>query len=214
MIKAVLFDVGGTLIAPHPSVGAVYSRVAARHGIERNPAELNIRFKESWRKRKGRRELVDKEWWRRVVDDVFERDSAGFFEELYDEFAKKEVWRIYPDVEEALGALKTRGLVLAVASNWDCRLPALLKGLNLERFFNRNFISFEMGTVKPDPRFFQRVLEELGLEPLEVLHVGDDLNEDIAGAQNAGLRAYHIDRLNKPKNSRTLSSLNELLVRI
>ncbi len=214
MIKAVLFDVGGTLITPHPSVGAIYSAVAARHGVHVAPEKLNLGFRTAWAKRKHERSLIDKKWWQSVVEESFGQDTSAFFNEIYDEFEKKEVWRIYPDAEITLKALRDRGIRLAVASNWDARLPALLKQLDLERYFERQFISFDLKIVKPDVRFFQFALEEMAIDPMEMLHVGDDPVEDIEGAQKAGLRAYFIDRIHKPKNSRTLSSLDELLLRL
>jgi len=218
MIKAVFFDVGGTLIAPYPSVGAIYSEVAGRHGISLTPEVLNLRFRKAWGKQKSRRALVDKSWWRAVVDDIFEgssfKDQNGFFEELYREFEKKDSWRLFPDVIETLAQLRERGIRLAVASNWDERLPALLKTLGLAPYFERQFISFDLKISKPDVRFFNHALQTMGLKPLEALHVGDDPVEDIEGAQKAGLRAYRIDRIHKPKNSRTLSSLDEILLRL
>ncbi|MCG3203376.1 MAG: Phosphoglycolate phosphatase [Elusimicrobia bacterium] len=213
-----LFDVGGTLIHPHPSVGHIYAQVAEGHGVKESPNEINLKFKESWKKNKKIRTAIDKNWWKKIVFDVFDKNQfqspESFFEELYKEFEQKHSWRIYPDVEDTLTALKNRAIRLALASNWDSRLPKLLDDLGLSRHFEKQFISFQIDLIKPDPKFFQTALHDLHLDPLEVIHIGDDLEEDIEGAQQAGLRAYLIDRLHKPKNSRGLSSLNEILVRI
>src|SRR2546426_10400542 len=63
--RAVFFDVGGTLIHPWPSVGEIYSRVAARHGIHRNPDELERSFHGSWKALKSRGLTVSRNaWWR------------------------------------------------------------------------------------------------------------------------------------------------------
>src|SRR5580700_10426449 len=45
-IRAVTFDVGGTLIEPWPSVGRVYAEVAARHGLEVAAEDLDRQFAE------------------------------------------------------------------------------------------------------------------------------------------------------------------------
>ena len=51
-ILAVTFDVGGTLIEPWPSVGAIYAEVAAEHGLPGLSAgELTRRFGAAWRTR-------------------------------------------------------------------------------------------------------------------------------------------------------------------
>ena len=47
-IKAITFDVGGTLIEPWPSVGHAYAEVAARHGVTVEPDEVTSRFVKAW----------------------------------------------------------------------------------------------------------------------------------------------------------------------
>ena len=41
---------------------------------------------------------------------------------------------------------------------------------------------------KPSPRFFQLAVSDMGLEPDEVVMIGDDIESDVGGAQRAGLR--------------------------
>lgn len=192
MIKAVLFDVGGTLITPQPSVGAVYAEVARRHGVEAGAEELNERFKRAWQDNKKHRKAVDKAWWRRVVTDVVKPytflDFERFFDDLYDTFRQPKVWRIHPQAVPTLSALKNKKLLLAVASNWDDRLPHLLTDLGLALYFSLQFISCSVGFIKPDPRFFKYILNALKLRPEEVIHVGDDPEEDIAAAKKCGIR--------------------------
>lgn len=219
MIKAVFFDVGGTLLHPNPSVGDIYSTVARRHTDSAPDAILlNQRFKTAWKKRKEQHLKIDKTWWKDVVTEVFAgvtfKNFDDFFEDLYDMFARKEAWSVFPDAEETLKGLKYKGLRIATASNWDERLPGLLDALGLSRHFERIFTSHELGVVKPNPDFFKMALDQMKVSAIEAIHVGDDPDEDVACAQAAGLRAYHIDRNSKPKNSRSLVSLNEIFVRI
>jgi putative hydrolase of the HAD superfamily len=218
MIKVVFFDVGGTLIEPFPSVGDIYSRVAAKHGVTMSPAVLNEKFKQVWKEKKPDRLTVDKNWWGDVVTAIFENqrfsNEQAFFDELYATFAYPQAWKIYGDVIETLDQLKQRSVRLAVASNWDSRLPALLDQLGLSSYFEHFFISFEMGLQKPNPEFFRRALQKMAVDPIEALHVGDDVEEDIRGAEAAGLRAYHINRREKPINSRMLVDLKEVLLRL
>jgi putative hydrolase of the HAD superfamily len=125
-IEAVTFDVGGTLIAPHPSVGAIYARVAARHGTQGLSAEtLNRRFARVWKE--FRPFHHGREDWSRLVDRVFDGlvprlPSETFFPELYDEFAQVSAWRIFDDVIPTIEALAGIGLDLGIISNWDDRL--------------------------------------------------------------------------------------------
>ena len=218
MIKAVFFDVGGTLIRPFPSVGAIYSQAAARHGIEAPADLLDQRFKEEWKKQKAKRLSVDKPWWRELVEATFTAHSFknfdAFFEDVYRAFAAKEAWAVFPDVRVTLEELRQRKLRLAVASNWDERLPDLLRVLDLDSAFECHFTSFQMGMTKPNPHFFKRALEAMKLHPLEAIHVGDDFEEDVKCAEAAGMRAYLLDREARPLSSRSLKNLSEITLRI
>jgi putative hydrolase of the HAD superfamily len=63
----------------------------------------------------------------------------------------------------------------------------------LTRFFTTICDSHLEGVEKPDPRFFQAVLEQSGSRPETTLHVGDLYHVDVVGARNTGLQAMLID---------------------
>lgn len=104
----------------------------------------------------------------------------------------------YPDVAPALREMRSRGLRLAVISNWDASLHRILRVNGLTEFFEVVTASLEFGVEKPDPRIFHHTLERLGARPEEALHVGDLVEDDVVGAEAAGMRAVHIDRKNGP----------------
>jgi len=199
-------------------VGGIYSRVAARHGVDAPAEVLNERFENAWGPAKKVGSSIEKEWWRGLVEKVFEpyHVPAGdaFFDDIFDSFREPSSWQIYPDVLDTLAQLKEKGVRLAIASNWDERLPPLLDALGLSGHFEKKFISFDVGVAKPDIRFFRRALEDMKSDPIETAHVGDDPEEDIKGAEAAGIRAYLINRKRKPINSRMMSDLSEILLRI
>jgi putative hydrolase of the HAD superfamily len=214
-IQAVSFDVGGTLIEPHPSVGHVYAEVAIKAGLASfDPDLLNARFSSAWRGK------VDFDYSRRAWAEIVLKTFAGgsetfgasspFFHELYERFAQADAWRLYDDVFPALEALTGRGLKLAVVSNWDDRLRLLLRNLQLDRFFHAIEVSGEIGFHKPAPEIFQRAVQALGVPARTVLHVGDSPIEDLEGAERAGLRALLINRKARKAAGTTISSLLEL----
>lgn len=215
MIKCVFFDVGGTLISVTPSVGHIYSEVAKKHGNKISPEDLNHRFKTAWKTKKGSNDGVDKTWWKELVEDVFSpyqwKDKEMFFEDLYKRFQDKNVWQIFPDAISTLTELKNRGFILAVASNWDSRLPALLADLKLDSFFDHKFISFELGTAKPDELFFLTALKRANLRPNEVVHIGDDQENDFESPTKLGIRSFLINRNSPATKPYQLSSLTDLL---
>ena len=82
-IKVVFFDAGGTLFRPYPSVGDVYARTAARHGVVVQAGEVEEAFHKSWHKRNGMvslagrtTEKIERDWWYALVRDVFARPHS------------------------------------------------------------------------------------------------------------------------------------------
>src|SRR2546421_1591307 len=129
-IKAVTFDVGGTLIRPWPSVGHVYAEVASRHGCANVAAEtLNTHFATAWRAKKNFDH--SRRAWLELVEATFaglieENSVQGFFDDVYARFAAAEAWRVFDDVHQTLQELQRRRLKVAIISNWDERLRPLL----------------------------------------------------------------------------------------
>ena len=70
---------------------------------------------------------------------------------------------------------------------------ARFRGTGTTGYFKRVFISGEMGVQKPRKEFFDRVLDEAGLERDRCVVIGDSENSDIQGAVNAGLRSIYIN---------------------
>ena len=67
--------------------------------------------------------------------------------------------------------------------------------LGLEKFFDFIVMSVEHGGVeKPDPRIFEIAVREASCDPHELLHVGDHIEYDVRGANDAGVRSVWINR--------------------
>lgn len=211
-IQAVTFDVGGTLIDPWPSVGHIYAEAAARHGLKGvAPDLLDRNFAAAWRAKEDFD--YSKPAWFDLVRRTFGAQAAllpgDFFEAVYQRFADPGVWRIHPDSVPVLDELASRGIELAVISNWDDRLRPLLAGLKLQRYLAAIIVSCEVGFTKPSPVIFEQALRALGAPAAAVVHVGDSLREDVEGARAAGLRALHLDR-KAPRGDDRIQSLREL----
>jgi len=213
-VRAVTFDVGGTLIAPWPSVGHIYAEAARVHGGEPvSPDLLNARFKTAW----GAQTNFDysRVGWAALVDKVFagllpEPPSHTFFAVLYERFAQPEAWRIFDDVWPALDSLAARGIRLGVISNWDERLRGLLARLRLAERFEVIVVSCEAGCAKPSVKIFERAVAAFGVPAESVLHVGDSPEMDVAGAQAAGMQAARIWRGADKRQQGVMFSLTEL----
>jgi putative hydrolase of the HAD superfamily len=94
----------------------------------------------------------------------------------------------------ALRELRERDLRLLVVSNWDYALPGVLERCGLNELFDGIVTSAGVGARKPDPRVFAAALELAGCAAGEAVHVGDTAEEDVSGAEAAGIRPLLIDR--------------------
>jgi putative hydrolase of the HAD superfamily len=196
-VRAVFFDVGGTLIRPWPSVGAVYAQVAADHGIEVSAEQMERAFRQAWRELKSTQKgetSSSKAWWRQLVFQALAgRATEPYFEDLYERFARAEAWRIFDDVLPALAWAREQGWHVGLISNWDERLRPLLSDLNLDRWDSVT-ISCEVGAEKPAAAIFRRALAAAGVPARAALHVGDSIPDDVRGATALGMRAGLVDR--------------------
>ena len=214
-IRAVSFDVGGTLIEPWPSVGHVYAEIAEQFGITGiAPEALNRQFADAW---KARRSFdYSRDAWRDLVNHSFAGlcptpPSRDCFDAMYDVFATTKPWRLFDDVLPTLDAVKARGWKLAIISNWDERLRPLLVELRLLKHFDAVVISHEAGCMKPAPELFRHAAERLGLPTGAVLHIGDSRKEDYHGAQAAGMKALLLDRHSGQADETSVNSLAAVL---
>jgi putative hydrolase of the HAD superfamily len=212
--RAVLLDVGDTLVRPDPSWRDVYARVFADHGIEASAEAFGEAFRAAWKEweHEGPFEASEEASFQRLMAlDRLVFDRLGyhdlpesFFREVDREFRQRSAFHVFPDVIPALDALVTAGLRLAVVSNWGWAAPELLQTLELARHFEVLSISARVGYQKPHPAIFQHALDLLDLRADEVIHVGDDPAADILGARRAGIAAVLMDRhgrLDRPVGS-------------
>ncbi len=204
VLRAVFFDVGGTLLRPQPSVGAIYARVGARHGFNASPDDMEHAFRAAWKHIKsstvGSFTTSDKKWWRVLVFHALgtlglsgtEQRRQAYFEELYDAFARPDAWQLDADAEELIGEIHRRGLHVGLISNWDARLRPLLKAMGLNASFDSMTISCEVMAEKPAAEIFLAALRAASVNAQEALHVGDNFEEDVRGAQAVGMRAIFL----------------------
>ena len=132
---------------------------------------------------------------------------------LYAAFSDEGVWKVFPETADTLIDLKARGVSLAVISNWDRRLPDILRSLDLYDRFETITVSSLEGVEKPSSEIFRRTVERMGVAAPETVHIGDSPLEDYTGAEQAGCRAALIDRhdLFADEAYRRISSLEEIL---
>ncbi len=100
---------------------------------------------------------------------------------------------LYPNIEATLTRLRVEGYQIGLVSNtgrtWGRFLRPIQDELGIGKDFDVRIFSDEVGLRKPRPEIFRRALEGLELPPEAVVHIGDDVSADIAGAKAIGMRA-------------------------
>jgi len=99
---------------------------------------------------------------------------------------------LYADVRPALGALREAGCWVGIAGNQTVRAGGILRSLDLPT--DMIATSDDWGVSKPDPAFFDHVIDAAPCAPDRILYVGDRLDNDIRPAASRGLRTALIRR--------------------
>lgn len=187
-MKALFVDAAGTLLRPREPVGVTYSRFARARGHEADPVEVDLRFRQAMKTSGRFRQIGDgRVFWARVVSESVGVDDNRLFEDLYDWYADPKAWWVDTEALQVLGKIARQGVRLGIISNWDRRLRTLYQRFALERMFTVLICSAEHGVEKPDPWIFKIACRTAGVSPREAIHIGDDPEKDVAGANRAGL---------------------------
>ena len=200
-IQTVFLDAGGVLI--HPNWQRV-SETFARRGIDvaadaLRAAEPAVKFAIDTAYSVA--STVDADRGSALFNGVLDRagapsDSrrADGLAELYAYHMEHNLWEdIDPDARATLDRLRALGLTLAVVSNANGVVQRAFERAGLHDYFDAICDSQIEGVEKPDPRFFEIVLQRTGSRPERTLHVGDLYHVDVVGARRAGLRALLVD---------------------
>ena len=206
-----LLDAYGTLFHyERARLLGVFERIVREQALEVGPAVLFDRWtvhESQFRTQRVRRDEHGR--WRQeqpfrsyadVWTDCFRRafhetgvpsgDLTAAIEALVADLVAREV---FPETRAALGALRERVSLVAVASNADGRfLQGTLARNRLE--FPVVVFSEAERVYKPHPLFFERVLERIGAQPDEVIYAGDSPLEDVQGSVGAGMTAVWVNR--------------------
>ena len=193
-------DAGGTLLYPSEPVAWTYARLAEDHGLERGPQQVREGFARAmaapW---EGLRYVGDgRPFWRHIVRQTLDVPSsmvqAGdfevLFEAVYDHYRRPGAWRVDEALWGVMQGLRSGGVAVGLLSNWDDRLRPLLASLDLLRGLDAVAISCELGVEKPAPLAFELMADALEVGLHELLHVGDDEDNDLQGARQAGVTPF------------------------
>lgn len=139
------------------------------------------------------------------------RDIADFY---ITESPKKS--KVFPHTIETLAYLRRGGYRLILLTNGFLEVQEVkIRESKLEPYFERMITSEEAGYQKPDKRIFEYAFKELLVEKSESIMIGDDLDNDIFGAQNFGIDTIYFNPENKKHESNPtyeITNLKELQI--
>ena len=228
-IKAIFFDLDGTLRHSVPSGGDVSTDYAITLGLQvDDEARLRAMRWEHlyWASSTDLRDdllahSADTEnFWieysrRRLIalgaSPEWAAEFAPTVSKHMGEFYRPE--SIVPeDVRRVLPQLKQAGYILAVISNRDIPFHELLREHGIGEYFDFSLAAGEVQVWKPDPGIFQHALQRVDLSPQDVIYVGDNYYADVAGSRSAGLRPVLYDPLGifPDPDCETIKSFDEL----
>ena len=107
---------------------------------------------------------------------------------------------MFDDAYETLDWLKSNGIRIGCVTNrvfGGPRFAEELRDLNLDQYFESVSVSCDMGYMKPHPKAYEYVIDEMKIDPRETAMVGDSLRADVQGSQALGMTAIW-RRVKKP----------------
>jgi putative hydrolase of the HAD superfamily len=148
------------------------------------------------------------------TDDKIASTVAAKYSLLVDESLE-----FSPNTEEVLGQLVKKQVKMALLTNGAGAVQReKIKRFGLDRYFSVCLIEGELGWGKPDRHVFQTALDKLAVTPKQTWMVGDDLERDIEGAQQAGIftiwydyRKKGLHEGSKVKPDKIIKNITELL---
>jgi putative hydrolase of the HAD superfamily len=204
-IKAVGFDYFGTLIDAKADVNnCIFSMY--RH-LESSGLTLNFHdFLDSYRDSVRRYRKIRTEELKEVNNCIWLSDSLknmGHIKEKTDTLVVSAIeqyfneWQLtlFPDAKPTLKRINEKYKTALVSNFTDTIfLKKSLQMFQITSFLNSIIVSEEVGWRKPHPRIFERFLEAMNVQPEEAVYIGDNLEADIKGSKDSGIKSILIDR--------------------
>lgn len=212
-LRAVIFDLGGTLMDPDLEGGAeaywnrCWDRLVGTAPEEAAPTGVS---REAF---VGAMAAAEADHWRRVNEDLWSGPPEGLVGDGLGRLGvppergtvvavlracarAMDGWAVaFPDAEGTLSELADAGYRLGLLSNmwWAAEwCQADLRKRGLARFLDASVYTSEMPRSKPHPSVFLEVSSRLDVEPGRCVMVGDRMRDDVQGAQGVGMRAVWV----------------------
>lgn len=204
MIKGIIFDYGGTIDSRGEHWSEVIFRGWQNAGVKADKQLFRDCYVFAERALAKERIIMPEHDFRQLLQ-IKARIELGEYErrggelpaqlpQVADEIAAYCDSSARECIEEARPVLEalSRKYPMVLVSNFYGNVDSVLRAYDLRKYFQGVIESAVVGVRKPDPRIFMLGVVALGLEPREVLVVGDSLRKDILPAEEIGCRTAWI----------------------
>jgi HAD superfamily hydrolase (TIGR01549 family) len=210
-IKAIFFDLDGTLRFNNPSGRDVFAEEAIRLGVPiTHEDRLHAARWEHYYFAGSEEVHLDslafperKAFWVNyshrflaalgATPDLVEKLGLRLHEYMDEHHHQRHNDILMPGVQQALQVLKKTNVILGVVSNRGEPYQEYLHEIGLAEYFDFSLSAGEAQSWKPDKGIFEHALRMVGVQPEETIYVGDNYYADVVGARNAGLKPILLD---------------------
>lgn len=204
MMEFVFLDLDDTILDFHKAERIALSKTLRDFGLEPTDAVLS------------RYHIINRRHWEALERGEMTRDQVqeGRFRVLFAELGHPvdavAVTRAYesnlgighyflPGAQEAVERLHEKYRLFLASNGTASVQKGRLTSANLYRFFERVFVSQELGFNKPSKAFFDACFARIpGFDPAKAVMVGDSLTSDIQGGINAGITTVWVNPEHRP----------------
>ena len=204
-LRAVVFDVDFTLVKPGPDLGPDgYSRLGRRFGLDLDPSRYDDARRDALAELQRHPELDhDEEIWVLFTERIIkgmggEGDTYACAAEMTRAWEHAEHFELFDDAIPVLELLRSHRLKLGLLSNTSRDLDVFVSHHGLD--VDVALTSRVHGKTKPHDSIFRAMLERLDVAAGDAAMVGDDVEDDVRGAQAVGMHALLVDRADRFPN--------------
>jgi HAD superfamily hydrolase (TIGR01509 family) len=182
-VRAVIFDLDGTLIESYQAHLESFRRALSRFGLTVEDEEIHRRFG------KPAKQIIKEilpENQHRHIDEIVRYKRLEFIETSKD-------MQVFDGVETLLKYLKDKGFSVCLATSADS--PSVMRVVNkfgLENYFDVILSSNDVKEAKPNPEMFIQASKRLEVDPKDCLVIGDS-PFDVIAAKKAGMKIIIVD---------------------
>ncbi len=162
-IKLIIFDLDGTLVDAYRAIISSFNYTMQRLNYPMQDA-ATIRRAVGWGDENLLMPFIKKNDARAALSVYRKHHKLALLKES----------RLFPETDNALGYLKNKGYILAVASNRPSRFSwILIRHLKLEKYFDYVLCADKLKHIKPHPEIINKIIQRFVLKPKQAIYVGD-----------------------------------------